>query len=142
MLRHAPRAVGVLTAAFGVLSVARPALLARSLGQTDAIGETPPSMVMLSQTIGARDLASGLAMALLPAGRARTTVMATHVAGDAVLGSILSGALVDPAVRRRIAVACYGWGAVVAAAGLAGASGRAAERLTARRAASDRRAAG
>jgi hypothetical protein len=60
------RALGVSTIAFGVLEFAKPDLWAKSTG----ISGPSPAMRTWHQTLGARDVVSGLAMSLAPAGPA------------------------------------------------------------------------
>lgn len=110
--------MGGLTAAYGLLSMARPGLMARQLRQTDAIGATPPAMAILSPVLGVRDLASGLAMLTLPAGRRRDIAVALRVACDLSDALIFTAALPDPGVRRKVGAVAVGWGALCAAAGL------------------------
>lgn len=77
------RALGVATAAFGVLELTRPTLWAGATGITGP----SPAMRAWHQTLGARDVASGLAMVLAPAGgplRAATVFRIVSDVTDAV----------------------------------------------------------
>jgi succinylarginine dihydrolase len=117
-----PRITGGLTAAYGVVSLAAPGLLARQLKQTDVLGVTPPGLVILSRVLGVRDLGSGLAMALLPPGRRRTIAVAVRVGFDLTDAAVFIAALPDPAVRRKVGAVAVGWAALCAASGVAGAA--------------------
>ena len=72
------RVLGVTTIAFGVLEFARPDLWAKPTG---IIGPSP-AMRTWHQTLGARDVISGLAMAVAPAGPALRAVTLFRIVSD------------------------------------------------------------
>jgi hypothetical protein len=80
-----PRVLGALTAAYGAYTFARPLSLARLAGLSTA--DRPRAMRNLGWGIGARDVVSGAAMMLAPAGPALRAALAVRVAcdvGDAI----------------------------------------------------------
>lgn len=73
------RALGVATVATGVLEFARPDLWAKPSG----IAGPSPAMRTWHQTLGARDVMSGLAMTFAPAGPALRAATVFRIASDA-----------------------------------------------------------
>lgn len=106
-----PRTLGVLTAAYGVTTLVRPAVFAKPAGLS---GDEPPAPVgILVRAVGVRDLANGIAMAAAPAGPALQLAVAARIAGD--LGDALTFALSpneDPTARRKAVGVGLGWGAL------------------------------
>jgi hypothetical protein len=104
-----PRALGALTAAYGLTTLARPEVLTRPSG----LGEGPSTPVgILVRAVGVRDIANGMAMALAPAGPAQQVAVGARIASD--LGDALVWGLSQPdrdARRKTIAVA-VGWAAL------------------------------
>lgn len=106
-----PRTLGVLTAAYGLTTLVRPAVFAKPAGLS---GDEPPAPVgILVRAVGVRDLANGIAMAAAPAGPALQLAVAARIAGD--LGDALTFALSpneDPTARRKAVGVGLGWGAL------------------------------
>lgn len=106
-----PRTLGVLTAAYGLSTLVRPAVFAKPAGLS---GDEPPAPVgILVRAVGVRDLANGIAMAAAPAGPALQLAVAARIAGD--LGDALTFALSpndDPTARRKAVGVGLGWGAL------------------------------
>ena len=104
-----PRTLGVLTAAYGLSTLVRPAVFAKPAGLS---GDEPPAPVgILVRAVGVRDLANGVAIAAAPAGPALQLAIAARIAGD--LGDALVFALSpndDPAARRKAIGVGLGWG--------------------------------
>ncbi|HEX7354947.1 MAG TPA: hypothetical protein VF288_08970 [Mycobacteriales bacterium] len=111
------RTLGLVTAAFGGLSIAAPQLVARPLRLTDAQGGLQPGVAVACSAIGVRDVVSGLSLALLPPGRARAAAVGTRVAFDVTDALVVSRRL-DPAARRGLQVAGLAWGGACLLAGL------------------------
>jgi hypothetical protein len=113
MVATYPRALGLLTAAYGVYTLARPQSLVRAAGLETHAGPASPSGQTLGRVIGARDTLSGLAMvAARPGGPLRAAV-AARVACDAsdVVGFGLS---VPARSRVKVLAAAGGWGLLCA----------------------------
>jgi hypothetical protein len=112
-----PRALGLVTAAYGAAIIARPALLLRPSGLLDD-GEPSLSQATVVRALGARDLVSGLAMVTARTPSALRTALAVRVASDlgdtVVLGAALRG---RPERAKAVGVA-VGWGALCALSAL------------------------
>ncbi len=108
-----PRALGVLTAAYGTYALLRPTSVARQL-HTDR----PRTAVRASRAIGVRDVLSGAAMVAAPAGAMLNTAVAARVAADTSDALFLSRLSADPARRNLVRAVALGWGAACAAAGV------------------------
>lgn len=106
-----PRTLGVLTAAYGLSTLVRPAIFAKPAGLS---GSEPPAPVgILVRAVGVRDLANGVAMAAAPAGPALQLAIAARIAGD--VGDAVTFALSpneDPQARRKAIGVGLGWGAL------------------------------
>jgi hypothetical protein len=106
-----PRTLGVLTAVYGLSTLARPSIFAKPAGLS---GEQPPDPVaILVRAVGVRDVANGLATAVAPPGRALRLAIGARIAadlGDAVIFALSPNA--DPAARRKAVVVGAGWGAL------------------------------
>jgi hypothetical protein len=109
-----PRTLGVLTAAYGLATLVRPAILAKPSGLS--AGEPSSSVSTLVRAVGARDIAIGTAMAM-SSGRAQQVALAARIAsdlGDAVTWAFSSAP--DPSARRKTIAVGVGWGALNAIA--------------------------
>lgn len=110
--------MGGATAAYGLYEIACPDRLDATTGLDDV-----PAARLLWTALGARDVASGLAMAAAPDRRAMTGALAARVffdLADAVLFGLL---LPEPRYRRKVASVAGGWAlacAVVGAVSLRG----------------------
>jgi hypothetical protein len=105
-----PRTLGVLTAAYGLATLVRPALLATPSGLST--GEPPAPVSALVRAVGVRDIASGVAIAV-SSGRAQRIALGARIAadlGDALTWSFSSAP--DPAARRKTIVVGVGWAAL------------------------------
>jgi hypothetical protein len=108
-----PRVLGAATAAYSAAVVAKPEVLTTPTGLGDTVATHA-----LSRAVGARDLVSGLAVALAPAGTPLRLALLVRVAmdlGDAALGL----AAPDKAIRTKVVAIALGWAAVNALALLA-----------------------
>lgn len=101
----------MLTAAYGLSTLVRPAVFARPAGLS---GPRPPDPVaVLVRAVGVRDVAGGLAMAVAPAGPALRAAVLARIAAD--VGDAVTFALSpnpDPAARRKAVAVGAGWGAL------------------------------
>lgn len=116
-----PRALGVLTAAYGAAVLVRPAVLAKPGGLVGGGGdgeESDAGTAVLVRAIGARDLASGLAMACAPRGAALRWAIGVRVAAELADAVGFGLALPDEHARRKAAVVAGAWGAACAASAL------------------------
>lgn len=108
------RAVGAATALYGLAVTARPSLLARPSGLTNAAGHVADHTAISLRPLAWRDLASGVALAVAPSGPALRTAAAVRLAADFGDAALLAVTL--PPERRVKAVAVsVGWGALTAA---------------------------
>ncbi len=72
------RALGVATLAFGVLEFAKPDVWAKPTG----LGTASPAMRAWHHTLGARDVTSGVAMLVAPAGPALRAATLFRIVSD------------------------------------------------------------
>lgn len=109
-----PRALGVATAAYSVAIIARPDLFTGPTKLT-ADGEPPSRGTAIGvRALGGRDLASGLAMALAPAGAPLRTAVGVRVGSDLVDLVLLGTGLPDADARRKAIGVATAWGALCA----------------------------
>ena len=108
---RAARALGAAPAGYAITTLVRPSVLARP-----AMLGSSGSVDVLVRAVGARDAASGLAIAIAPAGTPQRLALAVRVLSD--LGDAVSFGTADlPAEARRKAVGvALVWGAVNALA--------------------------
>ncbi|MFD1146582.1 hypothetical protein [Saccharothrix hoggarensis] len=106
-----PRALGAATAAFGAALVVRPELMTGPTGL-----RATPGLRTVVRAVGTRDLVSGLAMVLAPAGRPLRVALAARVATDASDAVVFGSALPTAAARRKSALVTLCWAALCAAA--------------------------
>jgi hypothetical protein len=109
-----PRALGVATAAYSVAIIARPDLFTGPTKLTDR-GETPATGTAIGvRALGGRDLASGLAMALAPAGAPLRTAVGVRVGSDVVDLVLLGTSLPDADARKKAIGVAALWGGLCA----------------------------
>lgn len=115
-----PRLVGVLTLLYGISALVTPRPIARHV-ELDDPASPGPATRLLSGTVGVRDIVSGIAIVLAPAGAALAAALGARVAfdaGDALLFGRLSP---TSRARRKVAAIAAGWGLVAASSiGFAG----------------------
>jgi hypothetical protein len=105
-----PRTLGVLTAAYGLATLVRPAILAKPSGLSS--GEPSASVSTLVRAVGVRDIASGVAMAV-STGRAQRIAVGVRIAAD--LGDVVTWAFSSSpgqAERRKTMAVGAGWAAL------------------------------
>lgn len=109
-----PRLLGAATAAYGAAVAAKPDVLL-SPTKLSGGGRTPSSgTTLLARAVGGRDLASGLAMALAPAGTPLKAAIAVRVGADIVDLVVLGSQLPDRDAREKATMVAAGWGALCA----------------------------
>jgi hypothetical protein len=100
-----PRLLGVATAAYGALVLAKPALLLKPSG----LRHGDHDLDAVVRTLAARDLASGIAMAVAPSRKAMRLAIGVRVASDAGDAVVLSRALAGRPEQKKILAAAGGW---------------------------------
>ncbi|TDQ01088.1 uncharacterized protein DUF4267 [Labedaea rhizosphaerae] len=113
-----PRVIGAATAIYGGAVLAKPTLLTEPCKLTDAVGRTPKSAKALARSIGARDLASGLALAVAPSARATQVALAVRVLSDVGDAVVLGGHAPDADTRKKVVGVAAGWALLTALSAL------------------------
>lgn len=108
-----PRALGALTAAYGLYTLARPQSLIRATELTEKLGPASKRGRRLGQVVGVRDTLVGLAMITAPQGKPLQSAVAARVAADAI-DFVGFGLTVPPHARGKVAAVTSGWAAVCA----------------------------
>ena len=108
------RILGGLTAAYGAAVLVKPMVLA---GPTELAPSGTPGrgVAALSRGVGARDLASGLAMVLARTPEARRTAIAVRVLSDVGDVVVFGTSLPSASARRKAAAVGVLWGGLCAA---------------------------
>lgn len=114
-----PRLLGAATAGYGVAIIARPELFCRPTGLVSGAEPPTASDAVLTRAIGARDLVSGIAMALAPAGWPLRTAIGVRVGADIADVVVLGAGLPDQDSREKATMASAAWGALCALSVLA-----------------------
>ncbi|ARH91020.1 hypothetical protein [Streptomyces sp. MOE7] len=114
------RAVGVVTAVYGVAVTAVPDLLARPSGLVDGKGRSARATRTSLRPLAWRDAASGLVLALAPEGPALRTAAYVRIAADFGDAALLSATLPGRDRRLKAAAVSVGWGALSVVGLLAG----------------------
>ena len=102
------RALGLSTVAFGVLEFAKPDLWATPTG----ISGPSPAMRTWHQTLGARDVLSGLAMTFAPAGPALRAATLFRIVSDATDALAFGLNAPDARLKAKAVGAALGYGAL------------------------------
>ncbi|MEQ3552082.1 hypothetical protein WIS52_16535 [Pseudonocardia nematodicida] len=114
-----PRLLGAATAAYGAAITVKPDLFLRPTKLVTGNEQPTSGQQALTRAIGGRDLVSGLAMLLAPAGTPLRTAIAVRVASDVVDVAVLGAQLPDRDAREKATVVAAGWGALCALSVLA-----------------------
>lgn len=109
-----PRLLGVATAAYGVAIIAKPELFLRPTGLLGESATPDDGQKVSTRAIGGRDLATGVAMALAPAGNPLRTAIGVRVGADVVDLVALGSGLPDQNSREKATLVAAGWGALCA----------------------------
>jgi hypothetical protein len=102
------RVLGVTTIAFGALEFAKPDLWATPTGITGP----SPAMRTWHQTLGARDVVSGLAMVLAPAGLALRAATLFRIVSDSTDALAFGLNAPDSRLKAKAIGAALGYAAV------------------------------
>jgi hypothetical protein len=113
-----PRLIGAATAIYGGAVVLRPTLLTEPCKLTDAVGRTPKSAKALAQSVGARDFASGLALAVAPTNRSLQVALAVRVLSDVGDAVLLGKHAPDADTRKKVVGVAAGWAVLTALSAL------------------------
>lgn len=113
-----PRVIGAATAIYGGAVVLRPTLLTEPCKLTDAVGRTSKSAKVLAQSIGARDFASGLALAVAPTSRATQVALGMRVLSDIGDAVVLGRHAPDADTRKKVVGVAAGWAVLTALSAL------------------------
>lgn len=105
-----PRALGVATAGYSVAIIANPSLFAKPTALQAEGAPLPTATAIGIRALGGRDLASGLAMALAPAGDALRTAVAVRTGSDLVDLVLLGTSLPDRTARAKAVGVAAAWG--------------------------------
>lgn len=107
----ATRILGALTAGYGLNELLRPQHLAKAAHLGDPRNASP-AVRTLGAGLGLRDIVSGAAMALAPAGRMLDTAVAARVAFDVT--DAVAFAIGSPGAKTKVKVAgvALGWAAL------------------------------
>lgn len=108
-----PRALGALTAAYGLYTFARPQSLIRATELTEKLGPASEQGRWIGRLIGARDILSGLALIAAPQGRALQAAVAARVGAD-LADTAGFGATVPGHARAKVVAVTTGWAAICA----------------------------
>ncbi|MBP2365234.1 hypothetical protein [Pseudonocardia parietis] len=114
-----PRLLGAATAAYGAAITARPDLLLRPVKLLADGERAEPGHKALTMAIGGRDVVSGLAMLLVPAGTPLKAAIAVRVGADVADLTVLGSQLPDRDAREKATMVAAGWGAICALSVLA-----------------------
>ncbi|MBC3194726.1 hypothetical protein H7X46_27115 [Pseudonocardia sp. C8] len=114
-----PRLLGAATAACGAVITARPDLVVGAVAPAAGDARAESGRRALAVLLGTRDLASGLAMLLVPAGAPLRTAIAMRVGADVADVAVLGSRLPGQDAREKVTMAAAGRGALCALAVLA-----------------------
>jgi hypothetical protein len=109
-----PRLLGVATAAYSVAIIAKPDLFLKPTGLLGESATPNDEQKVLTRAIGGRDLATGVAMAVAPAGNPLRTAIAVRVGADVVDLVALGSGLPDQESREKATLVAAAWGALCA----------------------------
>ncbi|WP_433787532.1 hypothetical protein ACQPX6_12015 [Actinomycetospora sp. CA-101289] len=98
------------TAGYSVAIIARPELFTKPTALQAEGAPLPTATAIGVRALGGRDLASGLAMALAPSGKALRTAIAVRVGADLVDLVVLGTSLPDATARTKAAGVAAAWG--------------------------------
>jgi hypothetical protein len=116
IMRIATTVVGTLTAAYGVLELVKPDILAKQTEMSASHPQIAQRLRLVSRLMGGRDIISGGALALAKTPGQRRVAAGIRVAFDLIDGIALSAALPQPAPKGKILGITGGWALLSAAA--------------------------
>lgn len=104
------RMIGVATAIYSAALIVRPSVLTKPTGLSTSNDDVTTAARVLTRGIAARDLVSGLAMAVAPTAAGVRLAAAVRIGADASDAAGFGLALPDPAARHKSALVAAGWG--------------------------------
>lgn len=116
-MHRLPRILGAITAAYSIVIMVRPEVLAGPCGLTAADGSASSGVRTLIGGIGARDVAIGTAMVLAPRGPALQAAVAARVFSDAADAVVFGTRLPARGQRPKIAGFALFWAGLCAFSG-------------------------
>jgi hypothetical protein len=114
-MRIATTVIGALTAAYGVLELVKPDILAKQTEMTGAHPVIAARLRRISMVMGGRDIISGSVLALARTAKQRRVAAGIRVAFDLIDGIALSSTLPKPAPKGKILSITGGWALLSAA---------------------------
>ena len=114
-MRIATAVTGSLTAAYGVLELVKPDILAKQTKMTGSHPVIAARLRRVSMLLGARDIISGTALALATTPTQVKVAAAIRTTFDITDGIALTAALPAPAPRGKILGVTGGWALLSAA---------------------------
>ena len=109
-----PRLLGLATAAYGAAITAKPELLLKPSG----LPRDEQNLHTFTRTLGIRDLASGVAMAVAPGRKAMRVAIGVRVASDVGDLVVLGRAMTGRPEQKKIVAVAGGWGLLCALSAL------------------------
>ncbi len=103
-----------MTAAYSAALVLSPKILAKPCKLTQADGSVAPGVATVIRTVGARDVASGLFMALAPHGPARRGAVALRAVADLSDAALFGSTLAGTPTKLKVAGFAAAWGLLCA----------------------------
>ena len=110
------RLIGAATAAYSTAVLVKPAVLAKPAALTGAGGAVPDDVAVLTRATAARDLLTGLAMALAPRAKGVRLAGMLRLGADLSDAAGMGAALPTAPARRNAALVAGGWGTLTAVA--------------------------
>ena len=114
-MRIATTVIGTLTAAYGILELIKPDILAKQTEMSVAHPEIAQRLRLVSRLMGGRDIISGTALAFARTPGQRRVAAGIRVTFDLIDGIALSAALPQPAPKVKILGITGGWALLSAA---------------------------
>jgi hypothetical protein len=114
------RAVAVATIGYSTAMTIAPKVLAKPCGLTRPDGSVPEEVAGLVRSLGVRDVALAVALALAPAGYPLRLLTAARVISDGADAIWFSRLVRDKSMKRKVAGVAGGWALLEALAGLPG----------------------
>jgi len=108
--------MGAATAAYGLSTVVRPAVLAKPCHLTEPDGSVSAPTALLVRAMGVRDTAMGTAMLLAKTPSASRMASTCRIASDLSDAALFGTLLPVVAARKKAAAVAGGWGLLCALA--------------------------
>ena len=112
------RAVAVATIGYSTAMTIAPQVLAKPCGLTRPDGSVPPEVAGLIRSLGVRDVALAVALALAPAGYPLRLLTAARMVSDGADAIWFSRLVNDSSMKVKVAGVAAGWALLEALVGL------------------------